>query len=200
LRPETLQALHLFAGEPVRLLGQQQVGEGVVHLGALLRIPAELSDPAATAGAAGLPAGVAEQYYAFVEASLDKLPVTLDDPAALKLASSELPAYWARLHADSRAQVATLRSELVRGGRVVDYRAIDYRSPAFAVAQIAYSRAVTASAATWLALWRAARGDMTRMPAPRVLQPVDRGPGTSAATPPASAAGPSSPSGTRKER
>ena len=48
---------------------------------------------------------------------------------------------------------------------------IDFRSPVFGVAQLAYSRAVNGIAATWLALWRSARGDLTRQPSPRVVIP-----------------------------
>lgn len=176
LRPETLQALDAWAAAPVRLLREQQVGEGAVQLAALLRIPADLSDPALTGGPPGYPVGVVREYYAFVERSLDRLPVTLEDPRALKLTRRELPAYWARLYAESRAQAPVLRAELFRRGRLVDHRAIDYRNPVFGVAQISYSRAVTAIGATWSALWREARGDMTRVPQAREVEPQDHGP------------------------
>ena len=49
-------------------------------------------------------------------------------------------------------------------GRVVDHRRLDYRSPAWAVSSLAYSRAVTAVAASWLAVWREAHGDTTHTP------------------------------------
>jgi len=175
LDAETLASLEAYAAEPVRLLKQQQVGEGVVRLAGLARIPADLADPALNAGAA-LPAGVAGQYYAFIEASLDKLPVTLEDPAALTLPRRELTRYWAGLVERSRPHASVLRLELFRDGRVVDHRGLDFRSPVYGVAQIAYSRAVTAIAATWSTLWREARGDMTRVPQPRKLAPLDRGP------------------------
>jgi hypothetical protein len=55
----------------------------------------------------------------------------------------------------------------------VDHRTLDYRSPVFGVGSLAYSRAVTAIAATWLAVWREAQGDLTRMPAPREVRPVE---------------------------
>jgi hypothetical protein len=176
LRPATLGALARHGAEPLRLLQEQRLSDGVVRLGALRRIPADLADPIVTAGPPGFPAGLAREYYAFIEASLAKMPVTLHDPAALELRRADLPAYWSRVHADSRAQAAVLRAEMVRGGRVVDHRALDFRSPVFAVAQISWSRAVTAVAATWLATWREARGDLTRRPAPRRVEPDDRGP------------------------
>ena len=61
--------------------------EGVVRLGALLRVPADLSDPVLTGGPEGYPAGVTREYYAFVEQSLDKIPVVLDDAARAQAAA-----------------------------------------------------------------------------------------------------------------
>lgn len=176
LRPETLEALDANASEAVTLLRQQRITEGVIRLGATLRIPADLSDPILAVGPEGYPAGVTREYYAFIEANLGKLPVTLADDKALLLSHREIPAYWQRLVGLSRQQSGVVRRELYRGGRVVDHRTIDFRSLVFGVAQISYSRAVTAIAATWLALWREARGDLTRQPTPRTVAPVDAPP------------------------
>ena len=49
--------------------------EGIVKLGALLRIPADLSDPVLSAGPEGYPLGVTREYYTFIFGSLDKIPV-----------------------------------------------------------------------------------------------------------------------------
>jgi hypothetical protein len=176
LAPETLSALDAEVGESLALFKELRVSDGLIRLGATLRIPADLSDPVLVAGPEGLPAGVAREYYAFIEANLGRLPVVLDDGAALKLARRQLPAYWQSLLDKSRADTPVLRAELYRGGRVVDHRALDWHSPVFAVAQVAYSRAVTGIAATWLVLWRDARGDMTRMRQPKEIQPTDRPP------------------------
>ncbi len=176
LSAETLAALEAYTAEPVRLLKQQQVSEGVVRLAGLLRIPADLADPALTGANPPFPVGLTAQYYAFIEASLDKLPVTLEDPAALNLKQRELKHYWVGLVERSRPHGPVLRLELFKQGRLVDHRGLDYRNPVFGVAQISYSRAVTAIAATWSAVWREARGDMTRVPQPRELSPQDRGP------------------------
>jgi hypothetical protein len=176
LRPDTLAALDAYAGESVRLLKQQQIGEGVIRLGGLLRIPAELADPALTGVPPAFAPGLTREYYAFVQASMSKLPVTLDDPASLKLPRAELPRYWGRLVERSRPQADVLRAELFQSGRVLDHRSIDFRNPVFAVAQISYSRAVTAVAATWSALWRDAHGDTTRVRTPHDVAPEDHGP------------------------
>jgi hypothetical protein len=172
----TLALLDAYAAEPVRLLKEQQISEGVIRLAGLLRIPAELADPVLTGAQPPFAPGLTREYYAFIDASMSKLPVTLDDPAALKLPRRELQRYWANLAERSRPQADVLRFELFQGGRVVDHRKIDFRNPVFAVAQISYSRAVTAVAATWSALWREAHGDTTRMRGPRELTPEDRGP------------------------
>jgi hypothetical protein len=174
LRPATVSALDTRAAEVVSLFRGQRVSEGVVRLGALVRVPADLADPVLTAGPAGYPPGVVQEYYAFVAASLDKIPVVLDDPGALKLKRGGLPAYWQRLIARSRSQSDVIRTELFQNGRVVDHRTLDYRSPVFGVASLSYSRAVTAIAATWLALWRDSRGDLTRIRPPTVVRAHDQ--------------------------
>jgi hypothetical protein len=54
------------------------------------------------------------------------------------------------------------------------------------VASLSYSRAVTAIAATWLALWRESRGDLTRIRMPLVVRAHDQPVmGRSPQTPPA---------------
>jgi hypothetical protein len=171
LATATLAGLRAHAARPVELLREGQVSEGLLQLGAVAWLPAHLSDPVLAAGAEGLPPGVAREYYAFVETSLSKIPVVLDDRAALELAASDLPGYWQSLVDRSREQSAVIRGEMWRGGRVVDHRSLDYRSPVFGVASLAYSRSVTAIAATWLALWREANGDLTRQPATRPVAP-----------------------------
>jgi len=95
----------------------------------------------------------------------------LDDPAALALSTKDLPALWASLLERGRDQAPVIRGELFRAGRVVDHRRLDYRSPAWAVSSLAYSRAVKGAAATWLAAWREARGDTTRTPRAREVRP-----------------------------
>jgi len=171
LRPATVAALEAQAGRVVELFEEGQVSQGLVRLGGLLRIPADLSDPVLAVGPEGWPPGLSREYYALFAANLNRMPVVLDDPAALKLTRKELPRLWQSLLDRSREKTPVLRAELFRGGRVVDHRRLDYRSPAWAVSSLAYSRAVTAAAATWLAVWREARGDTTRMPRAREVRP-----------------------------
>ena len=174
LRPQTLAALQAQCARALELLKQGQVSAGIVRMGGLLRIPADLSDPVLTVGPEGWPPGVTREYYALFAANLGRMPVVLDDPEALKAARKDLPALWQSILDRSRLQAPVIRTELFRDGRVVDHRRLDYRSPAWAVSSIAYSRAVTATAATWLAVWREARGDPTHVPRAREVTPQDQ--------------------------
>ena len=176
LQPATIAQLEARTGEALALIKQQRVSEGIVAMGALLRIPADLSDPILSVGPEGYPPGVAREYYAFVSASLPKIPVVMDDAKALTLSRRALPGYWQATLERSRYDSAVIRTELFARGRLVDHRQLDYRNPVFGVASLAYSRAVNAIAVTWLALWREARGDLTRMPKPVVVKPVDAPP------------------------
>jgi hypothetical protein len=171
LRPQTIAALSAHADAAFRLLKQGQVSEGLVRLGGLLRIPADLSDPVLAVGPEGWPPGLTREYYALFTANLARMPVVLDDRAALALTRAELPALWQSLVDRSRAQVGVVRGALFVNGRVVDHRRLDYRSPAWAVSSLSYSRAVTGTAATWLAVWREANGDTTSMPRAREVAP-----------------------------
>ena len=171
LRPETMQTLEAHAEAALRLLKQGQASEGLVRLGGLLRIAADLSDPVLAVGPEGWPAGVTREYYALFVANLGKMPVVLDDPKALELTRQQLPALWQSLVDRSRSQVPVIREALFVDGRVIDHRRLDYRSPAWAVASLAYSRAVTGTAATWLAVWREAHGDTTHTPRAREVRP-----------------------------
>jgi hypothetical protein len=180
IQPATLAALEGRTAEPLGLLREQKVSAAAVKLGALYRVPADLSDPVLSVGAAGYPVGVTREYYAFVEANLSKIPVVMLDRDALRLWPKDLPGYWQAVLDRSRSDSPVIGVELFVRGRLVDHRTLDYRSPVYGVASLAYSRAVNAIAATWLALWRAANGDLTRPPVPSVVVPSERGPAAAA--------------------
>lgn len=175
LQPQTLASLEQQLKGASELLRQGQVSDGLLRLGGALRIPADVSDPVLSAGPAGYPPGVVREYYSFVEQNLSKMPVVLDDASALKLGGGELARYYQGLLSRSREQSWVIREELFQRGRVVDHRTLDWHSPVFGVASTSYSRAVTAIAATWLALWRDAGGDTTRMPRPTEIHPRNQG-------------------------
>lgn len=174
LRPDTVAALEYEADRAAELLRTGRVSEGLVRMGSLLRIPADLADPVLVGVEGGWPPGVPREYYSLLEANLDKMPVVLDDATLLETTRAGLPAMWQLLLDRTRPQAPIIRTELFRNGRLVDHRRLDYRSPAWAVASLSYSRAVTGIAATWLAVWREARGDTTGMPSPQEVAPSDR--------------------------
>jgi hypothetical protein len=74
LTPATLEALESHAAEAVDLIRQKRVSDGLVRLGSTLRIAADLADPVLAAGPEGFPPGVVQEYYAFIEANMDKMP------------------------------------------------------------------------------------------------------------------------------
>jgi hypothetical protein len=172
LRPETVAAINVQMDEILALFRKRQVGDGLVRLGALAHLPMTLSDPVLVAPAPGIPERVSGEYYLFVQTNLAKIPVVVADAAALELGRADLPAHWQRVLDESRAQAAVIPAEMLRDGRVVDHRSIDYRSPVFGVASLSYSRAVTAIAATWLVVWREARGDLSLRPKPIEVTPL----------------------------
>jgi hypothetical protein len=173
LQPHTLSAFDAQLRNSVTLMQSRRVGQGLIELGALLRVAADVADPVLSQDGDQLPASVAREYYAFLEAHLDKIPVVLDDPAALRLRKEELPDYWQSLLTRAREDAPVIRAELLQGGRLVRHETLDYRSPIFAVGSLAYSRAVNAIAATWLADWRTVRGDLGGMRDPRIITPRD---------------------------
>ena len=185
LSPQTIQALQSQADAALSLLKQGQASEGLIRLGGLLRIAADLSDPVLAVGPEGWPPGLTREYYALFAANLAKMPVVLDDPRTLELKRQQLPTLWQSLVDRGRDQVPVIRGELFVNGRVVDHRRLDYRSPAWAVSSLAYSRAVTAAAGSWLAVWREAHGDTTNTPRARELKPDPSAPPLAGQRPPA---------------
>ena len=177
IRPETAAALDGQLKEAAALMQKRQVSAGLVRLGALFRVAADVSDPV-LCSAEGFPPGVVAEYYAFVEKNLDKIPVVLDDRRALQLPRADLPAYWQGLLTRSRLDGPVIRTEMFPAGRLVRAQSIDYRSPVFAVGSLAYSRAVNGIAVTWLAGWRSVRGDTGQTREPRVVAPHDAPPVT----------------------
>lgn len=147
--------------------------EGVVGLGSVYRLAVDLADPALGVGLGtdARSAAVRREFYLFVSANRDKIPIVVAPQDALRLRLEAIPAFLTDVAAGTPAQSIRLREEGLQDGRVVSHHEIDFRSPVFAVASTAYSRSVTAVAATWIAVWRAAGGDMTRQKAPQTISP-----------------------------
>lgn len=146
---------------------------GVVGLGRAYRLAVDLADPGLGAGLGTDPrsAAIRREFYLFVVANRDKIPLVVAPQDALRLRLEAIPDFLADVAATAPAQSARLREEGQENGRVLRHDEIDFRSPVFAVASTAYSRSVTAVAATWIAVWRASGGDMTRQKTPQVVSP-----------------------------
>ncbi len=197
LQPETLALVDGEIDHVVLLLRERRVSDGLVRLGGLLRVVADLSDPVLAAGPEGWPPGLEQEYYALFAANAAQMPVVLDDPRALRLSRRELGGLLQSLVERGREHAPTIRAEFVRGGRVRSHKALDYRSPAWAVSSLAYSRAVTGTAAVWLVAWREVRGDTTRMRQAQEVAPKESPPRPGAGIPaPAGGTGILTPAGT----
>jgi|CXWL01.1.fsa_nt_gi hypothetical protein len=159
--------------ERVKALQGRDFRAAVIALGVTYRLAVDLADPAVGAGLGDdvKARAIRREFYAFVTANLDKIPVVVVAPESMRLALPQVPAFLDAVVARTPAQGARLREEGQEAGRVLAAREIDFRSPVFAVASTAYSRSVSAVAATWIAIWRSAGGDMQRTPSPRLIKP-----------------------------
>lgn len=171
--PATREALALEFAERAKALRGKDFRAAVIALGATYRLAVDLADPSVGLGIGSdaKARAIRREFYLFTSANLDKIPVVLVEPDSMRLGLDALPAFLDTVIAKTPAQAARLREEAQEGGRVTAAAEIDFRSPVFAVSSTAYSRSVSAVAATWIAIWRSAGGDMTRQKPPRVVKP-----------------------------
>jgi hypothetical protein len=161
-----------FARRVKELHGRDFRG-AVIALGATYRLAVDLADPAvgASLGSDAKARAIRREFYAFVTANLDKIPVVVVAPESMRFDLERMPAFLDEVAAKTPDHTTLLRIEAQEDGRVLRAAEIDFRSPVFAVASTAYSRSVNAVAATWIAIWRKAGGDMQRQKAPRLIKP-----------------------------
>jgi len=169
----TRQALAQEFAERVKALRGQDFRAAVIALGATYRLAVDLADPSVGLGIGSdaKARAIRREFYAFTSANLDKIPVVLVEPDSMRLPLDGLPRFLDSVTTKTPDQAARLREEAQEAGRVLPAGEIDFRSPVFAVASTAYSRSVSAVAATWIAIWREAGGDMTRQKPPQVIKP-----------------------------
>ncbi len=173
LRPPTRLALAQDLSARARAFEGPEFGSALVSLGASYRLAVDLADPGIGSGLGRDPRAQAirREFYAFVTAQRSRLPLVVAEPESLKLTLARLPDFLSGVVVRASAEGGRLRREGQEGGRVLSSTEIDFRSPVFAVASSAYSRSVGAVAATWIAIWREAGGDMTRARTPRTINP-----------------------------
>lgn len=178
LSPATRIALSKDLDMRALALQQGDFRAAVISLGAAYRLVVDLADPGVGSGIGDDARGraIRREFYAFVTAMREKIPVVVAEPDSLRLRVDALPAFLDEVMMRASRESARLRTEGQEGGRVLLSREIDFRSPVFALASTAYSRSVGAVAATWIAIWRSAGGDMTRIKAPRTIKPGPFGP------------------------
>jgi hypothetical protein len=159
--------------ERVKALQGSDFRAAVIALGATYRLAVDLADPGVSLGLGSDAKAMAirREFYLFVDAHRDKIPLVVVNPESLRLKLDALPAFLAEVAARTPDQAALLRAEGQEGGRALPFAEIDFKSPVFAVASTAYSRSVSAVAATWIGIWRAAGGDMKRQKAPQIINP-----------------------------
>ncbi len=173
LAVDTREALDRELSDKSKALQGKDFRGAVIGLGAAYRLAVDLADPAlgSVLGVDARGKATRREFYAFVTANVDKIPVVVVAPESMRLPLPGVTAFLGEAVARTPAQTAVLREEVEEAGRVLRASEIDFRSPVFAVASTAYSRSVSAVAATWIAIWRSAGGDMQRQKPPRVIQP-----------------------------
>lgn len=131
------------------------------ELGRLLRIAADVSDPAIVGSGRPELRRVVREYYRFVELNLSTLPLVYDHALPSTVAGASVRALLDRVASDTTASVPSLEDAFWSGGKLVPATAFDYRSVPYAETSLGYSRAVTAAAHLWLSAWAKANGDFT---------------------------------------
>lgn len=174
LSPGAQKSVHADLAQLVEALRGPRLSEALVSMGVRYRSVASLGDPALALDVARTPLApkLRDEFYAFVALHRDKFPLVIAEPDVLEARVDAIPRILDRLRTPTRSHAASLAEELTLPGRqVVRAADVDLRSPVFAAASASYSRSVVAVAATWLAVWRAAGGDVSGRPRPRVVGP-----------------------------
>jgi len=173
LGEDTREALNREFAERAKALQGKDFRGAVIALGATYRLAVDLADPAVGSGLGTDARGraIRREFYSFVTTNVEKIPVVVVRPESMRLPLQGLPGFLDEVATRTPPQTLMLREEAQEAGRVLRAAEIDFRSPVFAVGSTAYSRSVSAVAATWIAIWRSAGGDMGRQKPARILQP-----------------------------
>lgn len=131
------------------------------ELGRLLRIAADVADPAVIGAGNSDLRRVVPEYYRFVGLNLTKLPLVHDGGLPSTLDGASVTTLLARVTSATTASVSPLSEAFWQNGQVVPASTFDYRSVPYAETSLSYSRGVTAASYLWLAVWSKANGDFT---------------------------------------
>jgi hypothetical protein len=121
---------------------------------------------------AGFPPGIGHEdsgrryahFSQFCESRRERFPLVFYGHADAELARADFRAFALRVMERASSEDQTLARAYAAAGDPPDPAAFDDRSVPFAVASLAYSRAVTEVVRAWLTSWTQADGDLGRTP------------------------------------
>ncbi len=146
----------------VRMVDERRPFDDVAtELGRLLRIAADIADPAVIGAGNSDLRRVVPEYYRFVGLNLTKLPLVHDGGLPSTLEGASVTTLLAQVASATTASVLPLSEAFWQNGRLVPASQFDYRSVPYAETSLSYSRGVTAASYLWLAAWAKANGDFT---------------------------------------
>lgn len=143
---------------------QASFAEVARAFGLVAHISADLAFPLNTSDADPREPGYYDDYAAYVESRLDRIPLIWDGWYDPRLAAGD-PAGFARLAAaQSRRDYETIARAYHPEGRTSLPQDFDDRSNAFATASLSFSHAVGNTARAWMYIWNQAHGDRSGTP------------------------------------
>jgi hypothetical protein len=148
--------------EVVRLVEEHHpLDEMAEELGRLLRIAADIADPAVLGAGSPELRRVVPEYYRFVGLNLTKFPLVHAGALPSTVDGASVRTLLDQLASETTASVSPLSRAFWRDGEVVPAASFDYRSVPYAETSLNYSRGVTAASYLWLSAWAKANGDFT---------------------------------------
>jgi len=146
----------------VRILDERRsLDEMARELGRLLRIAADLADPAILGAGRPELRRVVPEYYRFVDLNLRKIPLVHAGALPSPVNGASVGSLLDELASATATSVLPLSEAFWQDGRVVPAARFDFRSVPYAETSLSYSRGVTAASYLWLSAWAKANGDFT---------------------------------------
>jgi len=159
---ELLADLDVRVNEIARMVSEHRpLDEVASAFGRLLRIAADMADPAIVGSGSPEFRRVVREYYRFVELNVSKFPLVHDAALPSPVYGATLQTLVERIVSDTSSSVPALAAAFWSNGRIVSASTFDFRSVPYAETSLGYSRAVTAASYFWLSAWARANGDFT---------------------------------------
>jgi hypothetical protein len=146
----------------VRLVDENQSLDKVAEeFGRLLRIAADIADPAVLGAGSAEFRRVVPEYYRFIGLNLTKFPLVHDSRLPSTVHGASVHTLLVQVASDATAAAAPLSRAFWQDGRIMPASSFDFRSVPYAETSLSYSRGVTAASYLWLSAWAKANGDFT---------------------------------------